>query len=130
MALSAEKALNSIHTMHVLIEKIFTGTHVAEDLALLSAHFSTDFTMIGAAGKCLTLEQVQQLFIQNQAKMPDIKIEIYDEKIILQQDNAIVLTYTEKHSKSTGTLIRHSCALIEEIDGKMQWRYLQETFLA
>jgi hypothetical protein len=26
-------------------------------------------------------------------------------------------------------LIRRSCALIEEIDGKMLWSYLQETFL-
>lgn len=38
MALSAEKAIESIHTMHVLIERIFSGVN-DEDLALLINHF-------------------------------------------------------------------------------------------
>lgn len=58
--------------------------------------------------------------------MPDIKIEIYDEEIISQNEQSIVLTYTEKHTKETGVLIRRSCALIEEIQGKMLWRFLQK----
>lgn len=86
--------------------------------------------MVDAAGKKFKFEEVKQLFANNQGKMPDIKIEIYDEEIISQNEQSIVLTYTEKHTKETGVLIRRSCALIEEIQGKMLWRFLQETFTA
>ena len=130
MALSPEKAVESIHTMHVLIEKIFSGKHAAEDLPLLIDYFSDHFEMVGAAGKRISLQEVKGLFTNNQGKMPDIQIEIYDEQILMQKSDAIVLTYTEKHTKASGVLIRRSCALIEEINGKMLWSYLQETFLA
>lgn len=130
MTLSTEKAIESIHTMHILIEKIFTGNNQETDLQLLCEHFSPDFEMVGAAGKQLTFENVVQLFASNEGKIPDIKIEIYDEEIILKNNHSIVLTYTEKHTKTTGILIRRACALIEEVNGKMVWRYLQETFLA
>lgn len=128
MTLSAEKAIESIHTMHVLIEKIFNGVSAEQDLTLLLEHFTENFEMVGAAGKKLKFEEVKQLFTDNKGKMPDIKIEIYDEKIISQNEQTIVLTYTEKHIKDSGVLVRHSCALIEEIQGKMLWRFLQETF--
>lgn len=128
MALSSEKAIESIHTMHVLIEKIFSGINSNQDLPLLIEHFSENFEMVGAAGKKFNFEEVKQLFTNNQGKMPDIKIEIYHEEIISQNEQTIVLTYTEKHTKETGVLIRRSCALIEEVQGKMLWRFLQETF--
>ena len=128
MALSAEKAIESIHTMHVLIERIFSGVNNDEDLALLINHFSENFEMVGAAGKKFKFEEVKQLFANNQGKMPDIKIEIYDEEIISQNEQSIVLTYTEKHTKETGVLIRRSCALIEEIQGKILWHFIKETF--
>ena len=128
MTLSAEKAIESIHTMHILIEKIFSGISAEQDLTLLLEHFAENFEMVGAAGKKITLEEVKQLFANNKGKMPEIKIEIYDEKIVLQSEQTIFLTYTEKHIKDSGVLIRHSCALIEEIQGKMLWRFLQETF--
>ncbi|MDM1759163.1 MULTISPECIES: DUF4440 domain-containing protein [Acinetobacter] len=130
MALSATQAIESIHTMHVLIEKIFSGRHAEQDLAQLNQYFSEQFEMVGAAGKKFKFDEVKQLFANNQSKMPDIKIEIYDEEIISQSEHTIVLTYTEKHTKESGILIRRSCALIEEINGKMLWRYLQETFLS
>lgn len=76
-----------------------------------------------------SLADVKGLFSNNQGKMPDLKIEIYDEQILMQSEQSIVLTYTEKHTKESGILVRRSCALIEEIQGKMQWSYLQETFL-
>ncbi|OJU61290.1 MAG: DUF4440 domain-containing protein [Acinetobacter sp. 39-4] len=129
MALIKEHAIESIHSMHVLIEKIFSGKHAEQDLALLIDYFADHFEMVGAAGKRISLEQVKDLFANNQGKMPDIQIEIYDEQILMQKEDAIVLTYTEKHTKASGVLIRRSCALIEEIDGKMLWSYLQETFL-
>lgn len=130
MTLSAEKAIESIHTMHVLIEKIFSGVNSDEDLPLLIQHFSEDFEMVGAAGKTFKFEEVKQLFANNQGKMPDIKIEIYDEEIISHNQHTIVLTYTEKHTKESGILIRRSCAVIEEIQDQMLWRFLQETFTA
>ncbi|TCB73048.1 DUF4440 domain-containing protein [Acinetobacter sp. ANC 3781] len=130
MTLSAEKAIESIHTMHVLIEKIFSGVNSDEDLPLLIQHFSEDFEMVGAAGKKFKFEEVKQLFANNQGKMPDIKIEIYDEEIISHNQHTIVLTYTEKHTKESGILIRRSCAVIEEIQDQMLWRFLQETFTA
>lgn len=130
MTLSAEKAIESIHTMHVLIEKIFSGVNSNEDLPLLIQHFSENFEMVGAAGKKIKFEEVKQLFANNQGKMPDIKIEIYDEEIISHNQHTIVLTYTEKHTKESGILIRRSCAVIEEIQDQMLWRFLQETFTA
>ncbi|MGS0707941.1 DUF4440 domain-containing protein [Acinetobacter sp. ANC 3781] len=130
MTLSAEKAIESIHTMHVLIEKIFSGVNSDEDLPLLIQHFSEDFEMVGAAGKKFKFEEVKQLFANNQGKMPDIKIEIYDEEIISHNQHTVVLTYTEKHTKESGILIRRSCAVIEEIQDQMLWRFLQETFTA
>lgn len=129
MALSPELAIKSIHTMHILIEKIFTGKNDQQDFQHLNDHFSDDFEMVGAAGKRFKFDEVKQLFANNQAKMPDIQIEIFDEEILSQSENTIVLTYTEKHTKTTGVLIRRSCALIEEQNGKILWRYLQETFL-
>lgn len=130
MSLVKEKAIESIHSMHVLIEKIFSGKHSEQDLALLIDYFADHFEMVGAAGKRISLQDVKGLFANNQGKMPDIQIEIYDEQILMQNENAIVLTYTEKHTKTSGILIRRSCALIEEIQGKMLWSYLQETFLS
>lgn len=130
MTLSAEKAIESIHTMHVLIEKIFSGVNSDEDLPLLIQYFSENFEMVGAAGKKFKFEEVKQLFANNQGKMPDIKIEIYDEEIISHNQHTIVLTYTEKHTKESGILIRRSCAVIEEIQDQMLWRFLQETFTA
>ncbi|OTG87390.1 DUF4440 domain-containing protein [Acinetobacter sp. ANC 4558] len=130
MALSTEKAIESIHTMHVLIENVFTGKHQEQDLPALFDHFSNQFEMVGAAGKQWNFEEVKQLFTNNQGKMPDIKIEIYDEAILSHTEHAITLIYTEKHTKDSGVLVRRSCAVIEEIDGKMVWRYLQETFLS
>ena len=129
MALNTELAIQSIHTMHVLIEKVFNGTGNEQDLIALNSYFTDDFEMVGAAGKRISFEQVKGLFANNQGKMPDIKIEIYDEEILIQSDASIVLTYTEKHTKESGVLVRRSCALIEEREGKMLWRYLQETFL-
>lgn len=130
MALVKEHAIESIHSMHVLIEKIFSGKHSKQDLPSLIDYFSDRFEMVGAAGKRISLQEVKTLFSNNQGKMPEIQIEIYDEQILLQNEHSIVLTYTEKHTKASGILIRRSCGLIEEIDGKMQWSYLQETFLA
>jgi len=129
MALIREKAIESIHSMHVLIENIFSGKHSEQDLPLLIDYFADHFEMVGAAGNRISLQEVKGLFANNQGKMPDIKIEIHDEQILMQKPDAIVLTYTEKHIKESGILIRRSCALIEEINGKMLWSYLQETFL-
>ena len=129
MPLSKQDAIESIHSMHVLIERIFNGKHTEQDLPLLIEYFSDHFEMVGAAGKRLSLADVKGLFSNNQGKMPDLKIEIYDEQILMQSEQSIVLTYTEKHTKESGVLVRRSCALIEEIQGKMQWSYLQETFL-
>ena len=129
MALSKEQAIESIHSMHVLIEKIFSGNHAESDLSRLIDYFADHFEMVGAAGKQISLQEVKGLFANNQGKMPDIQIEIYDEQILMQNEKTIVLTYTEKHTKASGILIRRSCALIEEINGKMLWSYLQETFL-
>ncbi|WP_336954105.1 DUF4440 domain-containing protein [Acinetobacter sp. AS167] len=129
MPLSKQDAIESIHSMHVLIERIFNGKHTEQDLPLLIEYFSDHFEMVGAAGKRLSLADVKGLFSNNQGKMPDLQIEIYDEQILMQTEQSIVLTYTEKHTKESGVLVRRSCALIEEIKGKMQWSYLQETFL-
>ncbi|MFW2096964.1 DUF4440 domain-containing protein [Acinetobacter sp. ULE_I057] len=129
MPLSKQDAIESIHSMHVLIERIFNGKHTEQDLPLLIEYFSDHFEMVGAAGKRLSLADVKGLFSNNQGKMPDLQIEIYDEQILMQTEQSIVLTYTEKHTKESGVLVRRSCALIEEIQGKMQWSYLQETFL-
>lgn len=129
MPLSKQDAIESIHSMHVLIERIFNGKHTEQDLPLLIEYFSDHFEMVGAAGKRLSLADVKGLFSNNQGKMPDLQIEIYDEQILMQSEQSIVLTYTEKHTKESGVLVRRSCALIEEIQGKMQWSYLQETFL-
>ncbi|MDV2438482.1 DUF4440 domain-containing protein [Acinetobacter gerneri] len=130
MALNIDAAVESIHTMHVLIEKVFNGTGNDADLAALTDYFTNDFEMVGAAGKRISFEQVKGLFANNQGKMPDIKIETYDAEVLMQSADSIVLTYTEKHTKDSGILIRRSCALIVEEQGKMLWRYLQETFLA
>jgi len=129
MPLSKQDAIESIHSMHVLIERIFNGKHTEQDLPLLIEYFSDHFEMVGAAGKRLSLADVKGLFSNNQGKMPDLQIEIYDEQILMQTEQSIVLTYTEKHTKESGVLVRRSCALIEEIQGKMQWSYLQETYL-
>ncbi|MFW1736897.1 DUF4440 domain-containing protein [Acinetobacter sp. ULE_I001] len=129
MPLSKQDAIESIHSMHVLIERIFNGKHTEQDLPLLIEYFSDHFEMVGAAGKRLSLADVKGLFSNNQGKMQDLQIEIYDEQILMQTEQSIVLTYTEKHTKESGVLVRRSCALIEEIQGKMQWSYLQETFL-
>lgn len=129
MPLSKQDAIESIHSMHVLIERIFNGKHTEQDLPLLIEYFSDHFEMVGAAGKRFSLADVKGLFSNNQGKMPDLQIEIYDEEILMQSEQSIVLTYTEKHTKESGILVRRSCALIEEIQGKMLWSYLQETFL-
>ncbi len=129
MPLSKQDAIESIHSMHVLIERIFNGKHTEQVLPLLLEYFSDHFGMVGGAGKGFSLADVKGLFSNNQGKMPDLQIEIYDEQILMQSEQSIVLTYTEKHTKESGILVRRSCALIEEIQGKMQWSYLQETFL-
>jgi len=40
MPLSKQDAIESIHSMHVLIERIFNGKHTEQDLPLLIEYFS------------------------------------------------------------------------------------------
>ena len=129
MALSATQAIESILTMHVLIEKIFSGRHAEQDLAQLNQYFSEQFEMVGAAGKRIQYAQVLQLFKNNQGNLSDLKIEISDPEVVLLKDDAALLNYTETHHRDAGTTSRRASALLVEEKGKMLWRYLQETFL-
>ena len=129
MALQKEAAIESTYSLHVLIQTVFNQAGTEQALAEMITYFSPDFEMVGAAGKRIQYEQVVQLFRNNQGKMPDLKIEISDVDVISQKDDAIVMNYTETHHKTTGTTSRRASVLLLEQDGKMLWRYLQETFL-
>lgn len=129
MALQQQAAIESTYSLHVLIQKVFNQAGTEQELAEMISYFSSDFEMVGAAGKRIGYEQVVQLFSNNQGKMPDLKIEISDAEVILQKDDAIVMNYTETHHKDAGTTSRRASVLLIEENGKMVWRYLQETFL-
>lgn len=60
MPLSKQDAIESIHSMHVLIERIFNGKHTEQDLPLLIEYFSDHFEMVGAAGKRFFLGRCQR----------------------------------------------------------------------
>ena len=129
MALQKEAAIESTYSLHVLIQTVFNQAGTEQALAEMITYFSPDFVMVGAAGKRIQYEQVVQLFRNNQGKMPDLKIEISDVDVISQKDDAIVMNYTETHHKDAGTTHRRASVLLIEENGKMVWRYLQETFL-
>ncbi len=129
MTLQAQAAIESTYSLHVLIQNVFNQVGTEQELAEMVTYFSPNFEMVGAAGKRIHYEQVLQLFRNNQGKMPDLKIEISDAEVILQKDDTILMSYTETHHKNAGTTHRRASALLIEDNGKMVWRYLQETFL-
>ena len=130
MALTAEAAIQSTYSLHELIQAVFNQKDTDAQLEEMVAYFTQDFEMVGAAGKRIQYQQVLQLFKNNQGNIPDLKIEISDAEVILQKDDAILMNYTETHHKAAGTTHRRASVLLVEQDGKMYWRYLQETFLA
>ena len=129
MALVKEAAIQSTYRLHELIQAVFNQKNTDVELAEMVKYFTHDFEMVGAAGKRIHYEQVLQLFKNNQGNIPDLKIEISDAEVVLQKDDAILMNYTETHHKTTGTTSRRASVLLLEQDGKMLWRYLQETFL-
>ncbi|WP_173911111.1 DUF4440 domain-containing protein [Acinetobacter sp. Marseille-Q1618] len=130
MALNKEAAIQSTYTLHELIQAVFNAKGTDVQLAELIEYFTQDFEMVGAAGKRIQYEQVVQLFKNNQGNIPDLKIVISDAEIVMQKDDAILMNYTETHHKDAGVTSRRASVLLVEQDGKMYWRYLQETFLA
>lgn len=130
MALNKEAAIQSTYTLHELIQAVFNAKGTDSQLAELVEYFTQDFEMVGAAGKRIQYEQVVQLFKNNQGNIPDLKIVISDAEIVMQKDDAILMNYTETHHKDAGVTSRRASVLLVEQDGKMYWRYLQETFLA
>lgn len=124
----ARIAQRSVTELHQWIEDVFTGRpgH-AEALEKVLASFSDAFTMVAIGGQVVGCTRVEMLFRQHAGGRPDLRIVIDKCEALLDSSEGVLCRYRETHFQDGKSSSRWSVALIEIVEGRPLWRYLQET---
>lgn len=121
------KAVQSVIDVHTLIENIFTGNNLENDLGDLLAHFDDNFAMVTINGDRIGLAQVASLFTHNIGTRSSLKIKLHDINLILESSNYCWVQYQEQHQTQDGDTLRISTACIRIEEERCFWVYLHET---
>lgn len=125
---SALIAHRSVVELHQWIEAVFRGAPESVGaLKRLTGSFHRDFTMTTTGGQTVGLPQVEALFQRLAGGRPTLRIEIDACETLAQDGARVVCRYRETHDEGDSRQARWSVAIIEVIDGKPYWRFLQET---
>ncbi len=129
--MSTENALiahRSVVELHQWIEAVFRGApdSVAVRKQLMGS-FHRDFIMVTTGGQTVGLPEVEALFQRLAGARPALDIKIDACETLAQEEDRVVCRYRETHYDGDSVQARWSVAMIEVIDQKPYWRFLQET---
>ncbi len=132
--MSTENALiarRSLVELHQWIEAVFRGA--PDSVAVrerLMGSFHRDFLMITTGGQTIGLTEVEALFQRLAGARPALRIDIDACETLAQEKGLVVCRYRETHHDGDSVQARWSVAMIEIIDQKPYWRFLQETAIS
>lgn len=117
---------------HLVIERWFAVEQDSAEMERLLSRFSADFSMVTPLGRALDIEALHALFHAAGGKKPGFRIELSELRGIALHAHGATLSYREQQSDASGLHTdRRSTVVFEKSeDGRVLWRYLQETFCA
>lgn len=128
-----ERATQSIHDVHQLIQTVFTQTSDESQQAIeqLMPAFAEHFSMVGITGRLINRAQVEQLFRSARGAKPGLEIHIGQVTAVWQTGQSVALRYQESHRFNGEETTRLSVAILEcSDDGGVLWHYLHETAIS
>ncbi|WP_085715897.1 DUF4440 domain-containing protein [Pseudomonas sp. B28(2017)] len=114
---------------HVAIEKWLAEEQDPSGLDHLLTRFSPQFSMVSPLGRVLDFDALNELFTLAGGKKLGFRIELSELRGIALHDTGATVSYREQQTDATGLHSdRRSTVVFEQVDGKILWRHLQETF--
>ncbi len=128
MDISAE---HEIHLLHDKLQAWFRADVGTDALKDLMAHFCSDFSMVGIAGRRMDRKAVQALFVGGHGARPGLLISIQAVQAVEAPSPLAVLRYREGHSVDGGAPAwRESLAVLRHEQGRWCWLALHEVTAA
>ncbi|WP_330206280.1 DUF4440 domain-containing protein [Pseudomonas sp. AM14(2022)] len=123
---------DEVFQAHLVIERWFAVDQGSAEMERLLSRFSADFSMVTPLGRVLDIEALRGLFQSAGGKKPGFRIELSELRGIALYAHGATLSYREQQSDASGLHTdRQSTVVFEKSeDGRVLWRYLQETFCA
>jgi len=123
---------DEVFQAHLVIERWFAVEQDSAEMERLLSRFSADFSMVTPLGRVLDIEALRGLFQSAGGKKPGFRIELSELRGIALYAHGATLSYREQQSDASGLHTdRRSTVVFEKSeDGRVLWRYLQETFCA
>lgn len=120
-------AEHEIHHLHDKLQAWFRAEVDVDALDDLMAHFCTDFSMVGIAGKRLDRPAVEGLFAGGHGARPGLQISIEDVQTVDVPAPLAMLRYREGHAVGAGDVAwRESLAVLRKEQGRWRWLALHE----
>lgn len=115
---------------HVAIEKWLAEEQDASELERLLTRFSPQFSMVSPLGRVLDFDALEQLFMLAGGKKLGFRIQLSELRGLALHNGGATVSYREQQTDATGLHSdRRSTVVFEkQVDGKVLWRHLQETF--
>ncbi|HJR27867.1 MAG TPA: DUF4440 domain-containing protein [Pseudomonas sp.] len=114
---------------HVAIEQWLAEERDLSELEQLLMRFSPQFSMVSPLGRVLDFEALNELFLLAGGKKLGFRIELSELRGVALYDGGAVVSYREQQTDATGLHSdRRSTVVFEQLDGKVIWRHLHETF--
>lgn len=124
-------AEHEVHHLHDKLQAWFRADVGADALEDLMAHFSTDFSMVGIAGRRLDRDAVKALFVGGHGARAGLQISIEAVQAVDAPSPLAVLRYCEGHLIDGGTPAwRESLAVLRQEQGRWCWLALHEVTAA
>lgn len=114
---------------HIAIEQWLAEERDLSELEQLLMRFSPQFSMVSPLGRVLDFEALHELFLLAGGKKLGFRIELSELRGVALYDGGAVVSYREQQTDATGLHSdRRSTVVFEQLDGKVIWRHLHETF--
>ena len=114
---------------HVAIEQWLAEERDLSELEQLLTRFSPQFSMVSPLGRVLDFEALNELFLLAGGKKLGFRIELSELRGVALYDGGAVVSYREQQTDATGLHSdRRSTVVFEQLDDKVIWRHLHETF--
>ncbi|MGF0239763.1 hypothetical protein ACQR3P_25225 [Rhodococcus sp. IEGM1300] len=115
---------------HVAIEQWLAEERDPAELTRLLARFSPQFSMVSPLGRVLDFDALSELFQMAGGKKLGFRIELGEFQGIALHDGGATVSYREQQREASGlkTDRRSTVVFEQQVDGKIIWRHLHETF--
>ncbi len=123
-------ARNEIVALHRLLQAWFRAEG-DDDAAPILARFDSGYTMIGAAGRVIRMDDFVKALPKFRGARSGLVMEIYDVQICHRFEGGVLALYREVQIEGDIRNERWSSVLfVTSPDGEaLLWKHLQETFL-